>query len=62
MKSEPVKMRKHRQTAALKDKPACGTLTYLAECRGTPQKTASECKKAPSAIVDMIVRKQPAAF
>jgi hypothetical protein len=62
MKSEPVKTRKHRQTAALKDKPACGTLTYLAECRGTPKKTASEWEKAPSVIVDRIVHKQPSAF
>jgi hypothetical protein len=62
MKSEPVKAKKHRQTTAVKAKPVCGTLTYLAQCRGTPQKTASERKEAPSVIVDRIVRKQPAAF
>ena len=62
MKSEPVKNRKHRQTAALKAKPVCGTLTYLAECRGTPKKTSSEKKEAPAALVGRFVRKQPPAF
>jgi hypothetical protein len=61
MKSEPVKTKKHRQTAALKTKPVCGTLTYLAESRGTPKKPSSGKKEAPAALVGRFVRKQPRA-
>lgn len=59
MKTDPVKNKKQRRTAELKTKPACGTLTYLAECRGVPRKTASGRKQAPSSFVGKIVYKEP---
>jgi hypothetical protein len=62
MKSEPVKTTKHGQKTAVKAKPVCGTLIYLAECRGTPKKTSSVRKEAPAALVGRFVRKQPPAF
>ena len=62
MKSEPVKTTKHGQKTAVKAKPVCGTLTYLAECRGTPKKTSSVRKEVPAALVGRFVRKQPPAF
>ncbi len=62
MKSEPGKSKQHQQTAGIKAKPVCGTLAYLAECRGTPKKTAAGRKEAPSVIIDRIVSKQPADF
>jgi hypothetical protein len=62
MKSEPRKSKQHQQTEGIKAKPVCGTLAYLAECRGTPKKIASRMKEAPSEIIGRIESKQPAAF
>jgi hypothetical protein len=61
MKSEAGKPRKHRQPVGSKVKPLCGTLTYLAECRGMAQKTSSAQKNAPPEIIDRNIRKYPAA-
>lgn len=61
MKSEAVKIMKQGQKTAVKAKPACGTLTYLAECRGTPKKTSSGKKEAPAALTGRFVRKQAPA-
>jgi hypothetical protein len=59
MKTEPLKNRKQRQTANVKKKPACGTLNYLAECRGTQQKTAPGKREKPSIIGRIAYKKPP---
>ena len=59
MKTEPVKNKKRRQAAARKIKPTCGTLSYLAECRGVQQTTGAGRKQAPSSFIGKIVYKKP---
>ena len=58
MKQETGKTRKERQTAGVKSaKPVCGTLSYIAECRGLTQKAGSIRWAAPPGSIDKIVRK-----
>jgi hypothetical protein len=58
MKQESGKTRKQRQPANVKtEKPMCGTLSYMAECRGAQQKTGSVHWAAPPDSNNRIVRK-----
>ncbi len=61
MKPEASKSRKQGQSASLKNKPMCGTLSYLAECRGMVQKASSAQKNAPPEISDRNIRRYPTA-
>lgn len=61
MKHEAGKSRKQRQAANQKMKPLCGTLSYLAECRGMAQKAGPNRLSAPPGDMNKIVRKYPAA-
>jgi hypothetical protein len=57
MKQEADKVKKYRQPAAVKAaKPVCGTLSYLAECRGTLHKTGPTQGAAPPDGVNRMVR------
>jgi len=47
MKQESGKTRKQKKTSAGKDKTACGTLSYLAECRGMVKKKGATQSTAP---------------
>jgi hypothetical protein len=60
MKPEMTKSRKQKPPAGGKGKALCGTLSYLAECRGTAQKNLFARREAPPEIIDRIVRKHPA--
>jgi hypothetical protein len=62
MKSATGKTKKQRTADAAKaSKPTCGTLSYLAECRGTPQKAETFRRQGPPAdFTKRIVRKYPA--
>ncbi len=60
MKTEIEKIKKQRQTKSSKNKPLCGTLSYLAECRGLSQKNTARLT-APPGDMGRIVRKYPAA-
>jgi len=58
MKRETNKKKKHGQPRSVKTaKPACGTLSYIAECRGAQQKTGSIRWAAPPDSSDKMVRK-----
>jgi hypothetical protein len=58
MKQEPDKSRKQRQATSTRTaKPSCGTLSYIAECRGTMLKTGPTQGTAPPDGVNRIVRK-----
>ncbi len=60
MKQETDKTKKQRQSTSGKTiKPACGTLSYIAECRGGLQKTCPSRGAAPSDSVNRIVRNHP---
>ncbi len=59
MKTEGEKKRK-QQTKSSRSKPVCGTLSYLAECRGTAQKTGASRLLAPPGDMSRIVRRYPA--
>ncbi|MGE5174263.1 MAG: hypothetical protein ACM3MD_10605 [Betaproteobacteria bacterium] len=59
MKHDTGKSKKH--AAAVKVKPVCGTLSYLAECRGMAQKAGPTRLSAPPGDVNKIIRKYPAA-
>ncbi len=61
MKYETEKSKKHRQPAGAKTKPVCGTLSYLAECRGMAQKAGPPRLSAPPGDVHKIFRSYPAA-
>jgi len=61
MKSDVNKRRKQGQSASSKNKTKCGTLSYLAECRGMTQKAAPPLRAAPPEIVERNVRRYPAA-
>ena len=57
MKQGTDKARKQRQSAGGKTtKPVCGTLSYLAECRGTMLKSGPTQGTAPPDGVNRIVR------
>jgi hypothetical protein len=60
MKQEPGKTRKQKKTCTGKDKTACGTLSYLAECRGMAKNREAARDAAPD---DMrkITRSYPSA-
>jgi len=59
MKRERGKLKKKRLSAGSKEKPVCGTLSYLAECRGMVQKPGStELQESPGDM-NKIVRKYP---
>jgi hypothetical protein len=58
MKKETNKKRKQRQSTGGKTaKPACGTLSYIAECRGVQQKSGSIRWAAPPDSIDQMVKK-----
>ena len=57
--TEASKLKKQRQ-ASSKVRPVCGTLSYLAECRGVTKKTDVSRWTAPPDSVNKIVRKYPA--
>ena len=61
MKSDANKRKKQGQSASLKNKPKCGTLSYLAECRRMTQKAAAPVKAEPPEIIDRNIRRYPAA-
>ncbi|MCK9419321.1 MAG: hypothetical protein M0R70_08090 [Nitrospirae bacterium] len=57
MKHKADKSINKRHPANVKTaKPVCGTLSYLAECRGVTQKAGS-IRSAPPESIDKIVRK-----
>ena len=58
MKQERTKLKKKRSSASSKEKPVCGTLSYLAECRGTIQRLGSTRSSEPSGDMNKINRKQ----
>jgi hypothetical protein len=58
MKQERETTKKQREPSARKiAKPICGTLSYLAECRGTLQKTESTHWAAPPYRIKSMERK-----
>jgi hypothetical protein len=58
MKKETNKTRKQRHSTSGKTaKPACGTLSYIAECRGAQQKSDSIRWAAPPDSSDKMVKK-----
>jgi hypothetical protein len=61
MKSDANKPRKQGQSVRSKNKPKCGTLSYLAECRGMTQKIAAPLRAAPPEIIERNIRRYPAA-
>ncbi len=61
MKHDSEKSKKQRQAAGAKAKPVCGTLSYLAECRGMAQKAGPIRLSAPPGV-KKIVRSYTAAL
>ncbi|HET6365466.1 MAG TPA: hypothetical protein VFG02_10475 [Nitrospirota bacterium] len=60
MKSEAGRTKKQRKAEGTRaSKPPCGTLSYLAECRGNTQKTDSSRWTTPPDGLNRIVRKHP---
>lgn len=58
MKQETDKTKKQRQSANVKTiRHTCGTLSYLAECRGATRKACSARWSAPPDGIDSIIRK-----
>jgi len=58
MKQERETKKKQRESSARKTaKPTCGTLSYLAECRGMLQKTESTRWTAPPYGIKSMERK-----
>jgi hypothetical protein len=61
MKPASEKTRKQRASATMSLKPPCGTLSYLAECRGAPQKVETFRRQGPAMdFMNRTVRKYPA--
>jgi hypothetical protein len=61
MKSEAGRTKKQRKAEGTRGaKHPCGTLSYLAECRGNGQKAGSSRLPAPPDGMNRIVRKHPA--
>ncbi len=57
MKKETSKARKQRQPSNVKtEKPTCGTLSYIAECRGAQQKSGSIQWAAPPDSIDKMIK------
>ncbi len=61
MKTESEKSKK-LLTKSTRSKPVCGTLSYLAECRGMTQKTGIARLTSPPGEMNRIVRRYPAAL
>ncbi len=61
MKTEDGKSKKQQQTKSSRSKPVCGTLSYLAECRGMAQKKGDTRLNAPPGDMSRIIRRFPAA-
>jgi len=59
MKTE-IEKKKQRPTKNSRNKPVCGTLSYLAECRGLAQKGTARLT-VPPGDMGRIVRRYPAA-
>jgi len=58
MKQDRETTRKQKESSVRKKaKPVCGTLSYLAECRGTLQKTESTRWAAPPSEIKSMERK-----
>ncbi len=61
MKPATEKTKKQRASPAMTLKSPCGTLSYLAECRGAPQKTERFRKEGPAVdFMNRTVRRYPA--
>ena len=61
MKPASEKTRKQRSSAPMTLKPPCGTLSYLAECRGAPQKAEAIRRQGPAVdFMNRTVRQYPA--
>jgi hypothetical protein len=62
MRPATEKTKKRRTSAAtMTQKSPCGTLSYLAECRGVPQKAETFPRQWPAAdFMNSAVRKYPA--
>jgi|GEM_PF-3551160 len=60
MKREGTKLKKKRSSAGSKEKPVCGTLSYLAECRGMVQRPGSTRSPETPGDMNKIIRKYPA--
>ncbi len=60
MKADGEKRRRQQQSRTSRSKPVCGTLSYLAECRGTAQKTEMSRLLAPPGDMSRIIRRYPA--
>jgi hypothetical protein len=60
MKTEGEKTRKQQQSKSSRNRPVCGTLSYLAECRGTAQKIGTSRLLAPPGDMSRIIRRYPA--
>ncbi len=59
MKREGTKQKKRHSSAGSKEKPVCGTLSYLAECRGMAQRTSSTRRPEYPGEMNKVVRKYP---
>lgn len=60
MKREGARQKKRRSSAGSKEKPVCGTLSYLAECRGMVQRQGSTRRPDAPGEMNKIVRKHSA--
>ncbi|HLA05785.1 MAG TPA: hypothetical protein VJZ16_07400 [Syntrophales bacterium] len=62
MKSELRKEKKQRAGQSVKEgRPACGTIAYLAESRGSMQRAGmSWHPRSPNDVINGIVKKDPA--
>jgi hypothetical protein len=59
MKREGAKQKKRHHCAGSKKKPVCGTLSYLAECRGVVRQSGSTKRPDIPGGTNQIVRKYP---
>ena len=62
MKSELRKEKKQRASQCVKEeRPACGTIAYLAESRGSLQRAGTSWHpRSPNDVINGIVKKHPA--
>ncbi len=59
MKTGETKSRKRSQGAEEKQRPPCGTLSYIAACRGLRQKAALEAKAPVTDDLHHTIRRRP---
>ncbi|HEX9022054.1 MAG TPA: hypothetical protein VF903_12425 [Nitrospirota bacterium] len=60
-KPEAEKSKKQRQSSSTKTaKPPCGTLSYIAACRGMTQKSAQSRWPGQPGNINQAIRKYPA--